>query len=344
MIFKKNIFILYSALIFCNVSMAQLVATVSPNVENTSSIEADPALTTDMDDATIYVPSFTVAQLIPAYKVALKRGMFEVMGGMGHSDGSKENNRGQGENIKKTPQSDYFPMQLAYGLGDNTSLAVSAKVLRQIEKVSNTSLEGYTEPQFSLNHTIRTTNSAILLSGTYSPDLGPRSLTHDAATRTEGNTLNGGAWGELSGGYFTRIDPVIIGGEASYLYKDTRVENSETRALFTGQATGQTQKRIEGGNEKTLRAIVEVAMPLRLGFTFGRTWVEQEEELLTYQMTPLINNSYYRNFISAYGRIQVNPRISILPNISYSEMPDTSNVTSNRDEDLSTQVTLRIRF
>lgn len=310
----------------------------------TSTTEIDPTLLTDDIEVPQLLPSYTVAQLIPAFKIALKRGMFEVAGGMGHTDGTKETNRGQGAYVKKTPQTDYFPVQVAYGLGDNTSISLSGKVLRQQEKVTNTSLEGTSEPQFTLSHTFRNFNSAIHLSGTYTADVGPRTLAYNAATRTEGNTLSGGASGELTGGYFIRLDPVIIGGEASYLYKDTRIENSETIALFTGQATGQSQKRIEGGHEKTLRGVVELALPFRVGMTFGRVWVEQEEELLAYQMTPIINNSHYRNFFGGYARIQVTPRLSILPGLNYSETPDTSDLTSNHDQELSTQVNLRFRF
>ncbi len=309
-----------------------------------SSIEVDPSLVADDVETPLLLPTFTVAQLLPAYKVALKRGMFEVGGGMGHTDGTKETNRGQATYIKKSPQTDYFPVQVAYGIGDNTSISFTGKAIRQQEKVSKTSLEGTSEPQFTISHTFRNLNSAIHISGTYAADIGPRTLSYDAATRTEGNTLAGGASGELTGGYFLRLGPVILGGEASYLYKETRIENSETIALFTRQATGQTQKRIEGGHEKTLRGTVELALPFRFGMTFGRVWVEQEEELLAYQMTPIINNSHYRNFFGGYGRIQVNPKLSILPGLTYSETPDTSDLTSKRDQELSTQVNLRFRF
>jgi hypothetical protein len=308
--------------------------------------ELEPKL--NQSTADVFLPSpepvFTTAQLIPAYKIGLKRRMFEILGGVGHIDGSVETDRGQSTYIKKTPQTDYIPVQLAYGLTDNTSISFSGRALRTQEKVANTNIEGTAEPQFSVAHTFRNENQAVLVSGTYSPDVGPQTNTSNAATRTEGNALAGGSSGQLDVGYYNRIDPVLIGGEISYLYKNTRIINRQTLALFTGLPTGQTQTRLEGGHEKTLRGVIEYAGPVRLGVTFGRTWVEQEEEQIMYQLTTNIHDSYFRNFMGAYGRFQVNPRLSVLPSVLYSEAPDTSSLTSNSNTDLTTQVNLRFRF
>jgi hypothetical protein len=287
---------------------------------------------------------YTVAQLVPAYKVALKKGMFEIMGGLGHIEESKEADRGQPIYIKKTPQTDFFPVQLAYGIGDNTSITFSGKALKQQDKVSNQNYEGTSEPQFTIAHTFRTYDSAIVLSGSYSPDVGPKSSISGGATRTEGNTLSGGASGEGLGGYYLRLGPTILGGEAAYLYRDTRIENHETKNAFTGQTVAQIQTRIEGGNEKTLRGIVELALPIRIGVIFGRTWIEQEEEMPLYEITHNIRNSYFRNFMTGYGRIQINPRLSLLPTLTFTDAPDTSGLTTKSDQEFTTQLGLRYRF
>lgn len=318
------------------------------SVSSTNSL-SDPSLSTStsFSEADMNIeptPSFAVSQLLPAYKIGLKKGMFELQSGLGHSDASKETTNGQSANIKTTPQTDFIPFQVAYGLTNNTSISISGKVIRKQEKVTNSNYEGYSEPQFSLSHAFRNDNTAVLISGSYSPSLGPQTNSSIGATRTEGNTLAGGASGELLGGYFMRLDPIILGGEAAYLYKDSRIVNRDTIAIFTGQSTGTTQTRIEGGHEKTLRGIVELAAPFRAGFTFGRIWVEQEEEIPLYQLTHTINNSYYRNFMSAYARIQINPKLSLLPTLSYTESPDTSGITSSTDQEVSTQVSLRYRF
>lgn len=304
----------------------------------------DTSLTTDASEIVEAPPSYTLAQLLPAYKVALKKGMFEVMGGLGHTERSEEINRGQPNYIKKTPQSDFIPVQLAYGLGDNTSLSFSGRTIRQFEKVTNTNLEGTSEPQFSISHSFRNANSVINITGTYTADVGASSLTKRAASRNEGNTLEGGASGELLAGYFMRFSPIIVGGEVSYLYRDSRIKNEETIALFTGQTAAQTQTRIEGGNEKTLRGIIEVALPIRVGATFGRTWVEQEEHIIMYQPTTIRYESNYRNFLTGYGRFQINPKLSLLPSVAYTEAPDTSTLTGKQNQEISTQLNLRYRF
>lgn len=310
----------------------------------TSSSKIDSSILSEQPEEVEVQPSYTLAQILPAYKVALKKGMFEVMSGLGHTDASEEINRGQPNYIKKSPQGDFVPVQLAYGLGDNTSLYFSGKAIRQIEKVSNTNLEGTSEPQFSISHSIRNTNSTLNLVGTYTADIGAQTLTSRAASRKEGNTLQGGASGEALAGYFLRLSPVIIGGEVSYLYKDSRIRNEETIALFSGQTTGQTQTRIEGGNEKTVRGIVELAMPVRLGATVGRTWVEQEEYITMYQPTTILYNSYYRNFFTGYARFQLNPRLAILPSVAYTEAPDTSEITGKQNQEIATQIGIRYRF
>lgn len=288
--------------------------------------------------------NYTLAQILPAYKVALKKGMFEIMGGLGHVDGSETANQGQSNNIKKSPQSDYVPLQFGYGLTDNTNIWISGRTIRRTEKTTGLSLEGTSEPEFSISHSIRNANSSFTLTGTYNADIGPRTVISRAATRKEGNTLEGGASGLVSAGYFARYDFILLGSEVSYLYRDSRIENQETQALFTGQATGQVQVRKEGGHEKTLRGIVELALPIRIGGTIGRTWIEEEEYLTLYQPTTIIYNSYYRNFITGYGRFQINPKFAILPSIGYSEAPDTSGISGGSTQDLSTQVNFRYRF
>ncbi|MEY4617061.1 MAG: hypothetical protein RJB66_2021 [Pseudomonadota bacterium] len=320
------------------------LAFAQPKTAYTSKSSVDSSLFSDQTDFTEPRPSYTLAQILPAYKVALKKGMFEVMGGLGHTDGSEEINRGQPNYIKKSPQGDFVPVQLAYGLSDNTSLYFSGKAIRQTERATNTNLEGTSEPQFSISHSIRNENSTLNLIGTYTADVGAATLTSRAASRKEGNTLQGGASGEGLAGYFVRLSPIIIGGEVSYLYKDSRIKNEETIALFTGQTTGQTQTRLEGGNEKTLRAIVELAMPIRLGATAGRTWVEPEELITMYQPTTILYNSYYRNFFSGYARFQVNPKLAILPSVSYTEAPDTTGITGKQNQEIATQVGIRYRF
>ena len=314
---------------------------------STTSINpSEPEAVSSLNNIDDFQPltNFAVAQLIPAYKIALKKGMFEAFAGIGHIDGSKETNRGQSVYIKTSPQTDFFPVQFAYGLTDNTNISFSGKAMRTLDKVANSSYEGTSEPQFAISHTIKTNNSAININGSYSAANGPKTNNSYGITRTEGNTLTGGASGELTGGYFTRLDPVILGGEVAYLYKDSRIINRESSDIFTHKSLGINQIRIEGGNEKTLRGIIELAFPFRIGMTFGRTWVEQEEELILYQSTSTLHDSFYRNFVSGYARFQVNPRLSILPSIAYSVAPDTSYQTSKNDQEMSSQINLRYRF
>jgi hypothetical protein len=140
-----------------------------------------------------------------------------------------------------------------------------------------------------------------------------------------------------------RLDRVILGAEATFLFKDTRVVNQDTIALFTGQKAGEVQTTIEGGHEKTFRGIIELAFATRVGLLAGRTWVEQEEEMPAYSLHT-IHESYYRDFIGAYARFQINPRLSLLPSLFYSNAPDTSSLTSKRDQEMATQFSLRYRF
>lgn len=333
-----------SSVIITAIVTHTLVGFAQSKGSSISSSRAETRLSEEVGELIEERPNYTLAQIMPAYKIALKKGMFEVNSGLGHSDRSEEINRGQPNYIKKTPRADFIPVQLGYGLTNNTNFWISSKIVRLQDKVTKTNLEGTMEPQFSLSHSFRNDNSSITITGTYTADVGPSTLNSRAASRKEGNTLEGGASGELMASYFARLSPVIVGAEVSYLYRDSRLRNEETVALFTGQTTGQTQTRIEGGDEKTLRGVVELAAPFRIGATFGRTWVEEEEHIITYQPTTILYGSYYRNFMSAYSRIQINPKLSVLPSVAYTEAPDTTSMTGQQNQEISTQLNLRYRF
>lgn len=289
-------------------------------------------------------PNYSVAQILPAYKIALKKKMFEVSGGLGHIDESQQSSLGQAQNVKQNPQTDFIPFQVAYGFTDNFNIAIAGKAIKKTERVTNSSFEGTSEPQFSASYAFRNSYSAFLLTGTYTADIGAKEITDKGLSRLEGNSLNGGASGEINAGYFARLGPTILGGEISYLYKDTRIVNSETIILYTATPTAKTQYRYEGGAEKSLRAVAELAMAFRLGIFAGRTWVEPEERRVANQLAPVTVNSYYKDFIGAYGRIQVHPRLSVLPILSVTEAPDTSGQTDHSDHEVLTQVNLRFRF
>lgn len=289
-------------------------------------------------------PNYTTAQIIPGYKIALKKGMFEVMSGLGHIDESQESSRGQAQNVKQSPQTDFIPFQVAYGFTDNFNISIAGKAMKQNERVTNASYEGTSEPQFSASYAFRNSYSALLISGTYTANIGAKEIRYKGISRTEGNTLNGGASSEVNTGYFARLGPTVLGGEISYLYKDSRIVNSDEIELYTATPTAQQQYRQEGGAEKTIRAIAELALSFRLGLFAGRTWVEPEERIISNQLSSVTFNSYYKDFIGAYGRIQVHPRLSVLPLLSVTEAPDTSGQTSHSNHEVLTQVNLRFRF
>lgn len=291
------------------------------------------------------IAPFTMAQMIPAYRTGLKKGMFEFQTGVGHIEATKASNRDLGLSIKKEPRTDFIPFQVAYGIGNTTNLSISGKFSMEQDKVSKSNHEGPTEPQITLTQILRNNETAILLSGTYTPDMGAQTNKSMAASRTEGNSLSGGASYEFTGGGFSRLESVIIGGEASYLYRDTRTVNRETIALFSGASTGVVQTKIEGGHEKTLRGIVEViALPTRFGLVMGRTWVEQEEELQTNSIGFPLYDSYAKDFIGAYARFQLNPKFSILPLVTYKQTAGVGFSQDAQDQELLTQVNLRYRF
>ncbi len=303
-----------------------------------------PSNTVQIEPEENAAPSYNVASIVPAYKIALKKKMFEVSGGLGHIDENQPVNNGQSQNVKKNPQTDFFPFQVAYAFTDNFNISVAGKIMRTTEKVGNTSFEGTSEPQFSASYAFRNAYSVFLLTGVYTADIGPREILRKGLSREEGNTLKGGASGEVIAGYFARVGPMILGGEASYLYKDTRIVNESDIPLFTGESTAPKQIRYEGGAEKSLRAVAELATSFRLGVFFGRTWIEAEELIISNQLGNMLGNSYYKNFFGAYGRIQIHPRLSVLPLLSVTEAPDTSGFSNYSNHEVLTQVNLRFRF
>ena len=330
---KKSLFMI-TALSYSCLTLAQTASLGAPG--NTNKIELD-----QLDEP---VPNYTVAQIVPAYKIAIKKGMFEVAGGLGHVDQSKQATRGQAQNVKQNPQTDYLPFQMAYAFSDNFYIAVAGRAIRTTDRVANTSLEGTSEPQFSASYAFRNSYSVLLLTGTYNADIGPKTEIYKGASRMEGNTLTGGASGELQGGYYARLGPAILGGEISYLYKDSRIVNTRDIAPYTAYETAPTQDRLEGGAEKSLRAVAELATSFRLGVYYGRTWIEQEDYIRSNQFAPFTNNSYFKDTVGAYGRIQVHPRLSVLPLISVSEAPDTSGQSNQSTHEIQTQISLRFRF
>ena len=334
----KNSWILSSLFIYSGFAIGQQSLNGTTN-----SFDLDSAILNEEPSIPQFIPPMSTAQLLPGYKVALKKGMFEILGGIGHIDSSKETDSGKPSYIKSNPQTDMFPIQFAYGITDTFNIAISTKIQRIEDKVRRSNNEGYSEPQISASYTFKNERSAILLSGTYTPDMGPKTSVANGISRIEGNTFSGGASGEFLGGGFFRLDPIILGGEASYLYRETRILNRETMVLYTGQSNAK-QFRFDGGNEKTIRGIIELAMSFRLGMTFGKTWIEEEQEMGVYDLTPIIHDSYFKTFLSAYGRFQINPRLSLIPSIQYNETPDTTSLTNGNNQDLSTQVNLRYRF
>lgn len=329
----KTSLLMITALSYSCLGMSQASSSIPSNNSNTIELEQFTP-----------PPNYSVAQILPAYKIALKKKMFEASGGLGHIDESQQSSFGQAQNVKRNPQTDFIPFQVAYGFTDNFNISIAGKAIKKNERVTNSSFEGTSEPQFSASYAFRNSYSAFLLSVTYSADIGAKEITDKGNSRKEGNTLNGGASGELNAGYFARLGPTILGGEISYLYKDTRIVNSDIIALYTATPTAQSQFRQEGGAEKSLRAIAELAMAFRLGVFVGRTWVEPEEYIVANQLAPVTFNSYYKDVVGAYGRIQVHPRLSVLPILSVTEAPDTSGQSDHSDHEVLTQVNLRFRF
>lgn len=302
----------------------------------------DSTSTTQLDELYEPAPTYTSAQIIPAYKIGLKKGMFEFSSGLGHSDISKDALNGQSNYIKTRPQTDYVPMQMAYAFTDNLYLSIASKAIQERDRETRSNFEGMKEPQFTGSYMFRTTNSGFQITGTYTPDMGPQERTANGISRVEGNAYNGGSSTEVQLGYFLRWESLIFGGEASYLYKDTRTINQDT--LVLGQKVNPTQTRVQGGAEKTIRGTLELAAPFRFGGFIGRTWIELEESMVVYQPAPTFINSHYKNFFGGYARFQVLPRFSIVPILSYSEKPDTSGLSSGREQETTTQINLRYRF
>jgi len=319
---------------YAAVGFSQLSTSLPPSNTNT----------TQLDQYQEPIPNYSIAQIIPAYKIALKKGMYEVSGGYGHIDQAQQSSNGQAQNIKQSPQTDYFPIQVAYAFTDNLNIAILGKAMRVSDRVTNSNFEGYSEPQLSVSYAFRNTYSAILLSGIYTADVGPNEISDKGISRKEGNTLNGGSSGELLGGYFARLGPVILGSEISYLYKDTRVVNTSVIPALASESTAPTQTRKEGGAEKSLRAVAELALSFRLGAFFGRTWVEPEDRMVANQFAPITINSYYKDILGVYGRIQVHPRLSVIPLLSVSDAPDTSGLSDQSNHEVLTQINLRFRF
>lgn len=286
--------------------------------------------------------NFTSAQILPAYKLGLKKGMFELASGIGHIDGSNGALGGQSNNIKTNPQTDFIPYQISYAFTDNLYFSIGGRSIQERDKETRASFEGAVEPQFNLSYLFRNYNSGLLFSGTYSPDMGPREIQFNGISRVEGNAYSGGASGELLLGYFYRLEYLILGGEGSYLYKDTRTINEST--ISYGRTLSPTQTRVEGGAEKMVRGTIELAAPFRVGGFIGRTWIELAERQIMYQPAPIFDNSHYKNFYGAYARFQVASKFSILPIISFNNRPDTSGLTSGSQQDITTQVNLRYRF
>jgi hypothetical protein len=332
----KLSFLMITAVSYSYLSFAQSPSNQMPINTNTSSLELDK-----FDEPT---PNYSVAQIVPAYKIALKKGMFEVSGGYGHMDETQQSSFGQAQNIKLNPQTDFFPVQLAYAFTDNFNIGIMARTLRTTDRITNSSFEGYSEPQLTASYAFRNAYSALLLTGIYTADVGPKEMTDKGISRKEGNALKGGSSGELLGGYFARLGPMILGGEISYLYKDSRIVNTKEIVPFTSVDTAPTQTRQEGGAEKSIRAVAELAMSFRLGIFAGRTWVEPEDRIIVNQFAPVTFNSYYKDFFGAYGRIQVHPRLSVIPLISVTEAPDTSGQSSHSNHEVLTQANLRFRF
>ncbi len=305
-------------------------------------IDSNNVVTTKIDSSPEISTNYTSAQILPAYKLGLKKGMFEISSGIGHIEGSNGSLNGQANNIKTSPQTDFIPYQIAYALTDNTYFSVSGRSVQERDRETRSSFEGTKEPQINLSYLFRNDNSGLLVSGTYTPDMGPKTVQYNGISRVEGTALSGGSSSELLLGYYYRLEYLILGGEASYLYKDTRTVNESNITL--GITANPTQTRYEGGAEKSIRGIAELASPFRVGGFIGKTWVELTERQVMYQPAPIYDNSFSRTFYGAYARFQVLPKFSILPMISFSNAPDTSGLSNGSQQDLTTQVNLRYRF
>jgi hypothetical protein len=270
--------------------------------------------------------------------------MYEFQVGLGHESQSIVTNRGETLSQGKSPQVEYIPYQVAYGLGASTNIALSGEFTRTSDSILKSNAEGPVEPELAINQYFKSKNAAIHLNAGYRPDLGARTNTFYANSRAEGNNLAGGASYQFSGGVFTRYGMAILGGEASYLFKDERVRNETLVGLYNQQTIKEEKIRLQGGHEKTLRVIAEVAFPIRFGLGLGRTWIEDEEEQRQTDTAYKVYSGYGKNFAQIWGRFQFNRNLSLLPEATYTVSDSVSSITGTKDEFVRGKVSLRYRF
>lgn len=307
----------------------------------------DTPLTTSIWDSFKTLDSkepLTLATMVPANKISLKKGMFEVQLGFAHGSTDIVTDRGTPINRQLFPKNDFIPYQIAYGLGAQTNIAVSGSINQTQETSEQFSLEGPTEPQITINQYFKNDRGALLVSAGYKPDMGPRKQTHYANSRIEGNSLAGGASYNFNGGFYVRHGVALLGGEVDYLFKDTRKMTKITVPLYDPSNPIHSNYVLNGGHEKSIRLLAELTFPIRFGMAVGRTWVDQEELQNITDYTPTLHEGFGKSFVQGWSRFQFNRHLSLIPEMSYSLYDTVATDSGLRDQEFIVKLNVRYRF
>lgn len=326
-----------------------------------------------------------LGQLIPVNQINLQKGVHlldvEVMGKQWKGVTNPFDTMGLGS-YDTNNQETLVRIRYAYPLARYTYIGVTAGFSNRYEaELYNES--GMIDPEIFIGQHIPWRNGNVRLSLSASPSLGPAELNRKIGINDESakGNMNRGGWSlrpEVS--VTARINKVIIGGEANYLYLDDRTVNEKVSVspdalmdpsvqaglthqylgpntsslgygsgisnygLFSG--TEEIQTIISGGSAWAVKGLIEIPDWYRLGAELIYGQVDTSTRKNDFGKVVQNDGGDFQE-VRVYGRYKFNEKMSLTPLLSW--MPSMPLTRGQQRLDSTSdvfgfQLTLRSKF